>query len=187
MSPIISGGSSGSSSGAGAMTLITDTLVGVGGAANVDFAAIAGTFKALRIYANARSDTAAATTTLLLRFNADSGANYDDERMAATTGTASGAEDLAATSINLGTIPAASATAGLSTGYVVDVYDYASTTFQKWLYSVGGAKDSVVTAHIANRICFGAWRSAAAVTEVTLTPGAGSFIQGTRVTLYGIT
>ena len=61
---------------------LAETLL-VAPAASITFSGIPATFSHLEIEWHARGDVAGTSTTILLRLNNDSGANYDDQRIRA--------------------------------------------------------------------------------------------------------
>lgn len=177
---------------AGTHAQICDLTLG-GTQATIDTNTILGgnipaTYQHLCFRVVARGDTAAADTTLLMRLNNDSTAVYDDERIIVSgTGTISGSESLAATSLRVANIPANTAPASVFGTCVAELNDYRSTAHHKDFVSMMGSRRGTATGTILTACSAGGWKNTAAVTRITLLPGAGSFVTGTRFTLYGIT
>ncbi len=152
----------------------------------VTFASL-GTFTHLEIRWSARSDLAAnVEESLLVQFNADTGANYDTEILYNNGATTSAAfEQLAATSGIIGIMPAATATASKGMSGTIWIPDYRGTTFHKSASSVTGGARGTATGTIYVRTCGVAWRNAAAITAVALKV-TGNYIAGSKFTLYGL-
>lgn len=182
--PIISGATG---SGASSLVLISDTVLS-GDTASFDITGIAQTYIALRFLADVRGTKAAATATAMVRFNNDSGANYDYQIMnntAATTVGASGA--LAQTQINLGDIPGSTATAGRSAVVEAVIGNYAGTTFDKNIRAHIGLARGTSSGDVFVETSYGLWRATTAITRITLLPDTGNFLAGSRLTLWGMT
>jgi len=154
--------------------------------ASISFTAIAADWSHLLVEVDARGDTAAVTTDLYVRLNGDTGANYDTQQFNANAGASNPAESLAQTVIRLGQIPAASAPANLFSHRDIVISSYASTTREKVVTMRGSLKYGTATGNMQMLAHSGFWRSAAAITSVTLLLAAGNFVAGTRATLYGM-
>lgn len=156
-------------------------------AASIDLAAIAADWSHLRVEAYLRGTSASPGIGVLLRFNGDTGANYDAQTLYSNGAAVAGTEALAGTSIPLGagTIPAANAPANAFGLVVVEIGDYAGAHQKACMASAAGklgtASGNVYTVETA-----GFWRSNAAITSISITPSAGNFDTGSRVTLYGL-
>jgi hypothetical protein len=159
------------------------TLTGT--AASIDITSIAASWSHLFVVLFARSDTAAGNSAPTLRFNGDAGANYDHQSVRGNANAASAAETFAATSARLGTIPANTAGANLFGGIGILIPHYAGAN-NKTFWSVCAHKQGTATGNLIMDVYSGFWRSNAAITQVTLFPGAGNFATGTRATLYGM-
>ena len=177
---IVTGAQLGKSIGA-----ISDTTLG-GSAASVDITGIVGTYAHLFVVVYARGDTAAAFTPLVVRFNGDSGTNYDYQVLQGQAAAVSSAEVFAASSGVAGAIPANTAGANLFSAHMGLMPNYAGTANNKAFYSVTSLKTATTTGTLTNVFEGVFWRSNAAVTRITLFPSAGNLVAGTRVTLYGM-
>lgn len=155
------------------------------GVGTITFSSL-GAFTHLRIVWNGRGTEVATSSTITLRFNADTGANYDLERVQGSATTASAAEVIAGTSINVGTITAASGAANQAASGEIVIYDYRGTTFQKNITSMVVCKRADSTANILQQSFGGAWRNTAAITSITLLLSAGNYVAGSKFTLYGM-
>lgn len=164
---------------------ISDTTLG-GSAASVDITSIVQTYAHLLLVVYARGDLAAALTTLNVRFNGDTAANYDWQRLGGGGTSVSPVEAFAQTSIEHGFVPAASAGANLFSASVGFIPHYAGSSNNKCALSISSSKSGTSSGNMANIFECGFWRSNAAITRVTVLPNSGNFVTGTRVTLYGM-
>lgn len=181
---IVSGGGTGG--GSGALTQIADSLLS-GAGASFDFTGIAATYTSLTCILYCRGDVAATTTPVLLRFNNDSGTNYDWELLNAAAAAASAGEGIGATSVQIADAVGSTGPANAFTSSIITVPQYAGTTGQKCAYSYGGDKTTVLSGGTFVRVYSGFWRSTLAISRITLLPTTGNFVAGSRATLYGLT
>lgn len=151
------------------------------------FSAIPGTYRHLEIYYVARSDQATAQG-LLMRFNADSGANYDYEVTQAQDasfnfiGKSSGA-----TSMQIGRLNPSGAPAGAMASGRIWLPYYATTAQDKGAIGIVHCIDAATTTFILLS-AGGTWQTSnAAITSITLIAGSGAFAANSTASLYGIT
>lgn len=164
---------------------LADSTLG-GSAANVDLTSIVQTYAHLLLVVSARGDLAAALTTLSVRFNGDTAANYDWQRLGGGGVSVSPVESFGQTAIEHGFVPAASAGANLFNASIGFIPHYAGTSNNKLALSVSSSKSGTSTGNMANIFECGFWRSNAAITRITLLPSTGNWVAGTRVSLYGL-
>lgn len=180
---LVSGGTGGAG---GALHVINETVVTGSVAANIDFTSISGSYRHLQIMMLARGDTAATAVTVNLRFNNDSGSNYDWQRDFAVDAAEDASAAVAQTSARAGVATAASATSGNPGTSTIWIPNYAGTTFNK----SGTGSSMILTSTAASGFIIEhesfLWRSTAAITRITLTPSAGNWEIGTVATLYGM-
>lgn len=175
--------------GQSASVLIQKQVLGVA-APTVTFSSIPQNFSHLRIVAQARSAVAAIGDNLCFQFNGDTGANYD-EQWASASGNAVNA--LAGQAFAQGrgiltNISGGNNTAAEGGLCIADIPNYSATHFRKQTLGSGGyadsngvAADSLILPIVAK------WRSAAAITSITLLTGTSSnFVIGSAFWLYGI-
>ena len=171
-----------------AMVQLYDSTLGVA-TASFDVSSISGAYNHLRLHLLIRGDTAAANTRFQMRFNNDTAGNYDWQRMfLAAAGPPGGQESFAATSLEVGDIPAATSTASLFGQGVIDIAAYAQTTAHK-LEQFSGTSIEGPGTGTGNMVLWssgGRWRSTAAINRITIFPAAGNFIAGSRLTIYGL-
>lgn len=154
--------------------------------ASFDFDGISQAYKHLRLVGNLRGDTAATNVNGLLRFNNVSSANYYDQNVRATGATVAGSENLGQTSAIVAFCPAGTATANVFGKFVLEIPDYTESTGRPGgtgasFRIVGLTTGSLL---IASHGFF--LNVAGAVTRITLTPAAGNWAAGSRLSLYGL-
>lgn len=162
----------------GAMTRITQIVVGSGGSATIDFTSIAGIYESLVIKWVAQTENASAEN-LVMRFNNDSGGNYtwgQADVMAGGTANAGGQ-----TSGVIGVLPATGDT-NPSLGEI-RINGYARTVFTK---VARGEVHGFYSGSHRMPLSHTFWNNTAAITRVTLF-AASDVKEGSVFTLYGIT
>lgn len=169
--------------GAGSMQLISDQLLTVGAAA-IEFANIPQTFAHLVLVFTGRGDGVWSNPGL--RFNSDTGPNYDYARSYTSSGAPGGTDTYGGGLIALPPVPGAASVAGAFAGFYIWIPGYAGTTGQKVAVAVGAGKQTVAAGGLQWETDGGFWRSTNAINRVTLSSGSGNFIAGTRCTLYGL-
>jgi hypothetical protein len=158
--------------------------------ATVTFSSIPGDFAHLRMTVMARSTVAAGSDFLFLRFNSDSGTNYDwatvlwNDLTAPTTATA-GSNGVAGTSLRISpVITGATEVASCFSQTTIDILHYAdgSTNRMKGAFGATASRGFVVN------LAAGQWipASATAITSVSVAAGAGSLKAGSILSLYGV-
>lgn len=153
-------------------------------AATIDTGAVLPTtYGDLEVTLYARGDTAATSTTLALRLNHDSAANYNAQILQTNNATLTGSGAASATSLTIGSMPAATAPANAFGMAVVTVASYGLTTNFKTMlgqnyYEIADTGAGQVMYQLA-----GMWKAAAAVTRVEVICGAGNFAAGSRLTV----
>jgi hypothetical protein len=164
--------------------IFDQTLSGL--TASFDITGIVGAYAHLKIEAYLRSDTAAQGTAFVLRFNADSGANYGWQYVRGTGSGPTSSSSIADTSITSAgaAVPAASATANGFGALEVTIPHYANTANHKAaLYSSINASTTSATTNEAFA-GGGVWRNTAAINRITLSPAAGQWVSGSRLSIY---
>lgn len=172
--------------GSGAITLISETVVGVGGAASVTFSGIAATYRDLRLVVRGRLTVASAYDWVRMRLNGDTAGNYDELRWGFIQSGSFNDEMNLATFARVGLIPGASAPANVAGNTIVQITDYRGTTFYKdWIWD-GDTRGSHTAGNSFRHIGRGDWRSTSAITSIEVYPASGNFAQGSVISLYGI-
>lgn len=164
--------------GIGGITALGESEVTGSAAATIDVT-LTGSAQSLIVVGSLRGDTAANVVNVLLRFNSDSGANYDyrtQEIGGAVSTNASGQ-----TSAIVGTVPANTGVANAFGALRIEVPDYLNTSRLK-------AGTSQSSAEPENSVRYGgfAWSSTSAITSVTLLAAAGNLDVGSNIQIYGL-
>lgn len=163
---------------------VYDTTVTGSVAANIDITSIPSGYTHLKLELYARGDTVAVNTQVWCRFNNDTAANYYWQRIAAAAATVTGSEGLTVARIEIGQMPAASATANLFSTHRIGIDNYANATNKKSLVHDTICPGGTATGTIPFLTGGGYWTGTAAINQITLLPAAGNFAIGTRATLY---
>ena len=170
---------------AGDFESIATVTVGSGGAANVEFTSIPGTYTHLQIRAIARTNYSGGVNDgFRINFNADTGNNYSWHQLGGN-----GAVAFAQAGSTTGTIYAAyiaSSNSGSNMfgASIIDILDYANTNKYKTLRNLtgldrNGAGDLTLGS--------GLWQNTNAITSIKFTQWDGtSFNQYSHFALYGI-
>lgn len=168
----------------GVPVLLGSVLLGAT-TASLNLSSIPQTHGSLMLVWCARGDVAAVNTFCAVRFNGDSGANYDRQFQSVSNNAGGAGENFAQTSVNVGNIPGASATANLFNGGWMSIPNYTSAIANKIFTCVLMEKTANAAGGVDVVESLGAWRSNAAITQITLLPGSGNFIAGSRFSVYG--
>ena len=166
------------------MVKISEVVLGTS-QASITFSSIPQTYRALKIGFSGRSDCSTQLYDVaLMRFNGDTAANYKYETVTIYAGTLSASQANTQTAINVATISSSTAPTSHKGDSIIDVLDYASTSWFKSLISTGGNPNVSGIAFVSS---YGQWVSTAAITSVTLFPQLGAnFVAGTKAILYGL-
>ena len=144
----------------------------------VTFSSIPGTYTDLVLVINPISNTTSGSYPYL-RFNSDSGTNYSRSMVG---GTGSAAQtDRSANSSEGYIIYGNQVTTNAAFNAIVNIQSYSSANIYKtFLSRTNNTSDWGVEQLV------GLWRSASAITSITLYCGSNSFVSGSVFTLYGI-
>jgi hypothetical protein len=163
----------------GAYDSIATTTVGSGGSASVTFSSIPATYTHLQVRAIGIGSTNG--VTFRIRMNSDTGSNYATHYLLGDGATASAGAITSTTSLIWGTTPESTTYPGAA---VCDILDYANANKYKTTRSLAGGDMNGSGGYAA--LYSGLWMNTAAVTSLTLFPGAGNFAQYSSFALYGI-
>ena len=168
----------------GGMVLIAEVdLDSADGA--ISFTSIPSDHRHLKIIASLRSDNAGADTADIT-FNSDSANNYDDQLLRGDAATASASDNFGTDGIPIG-LSGNSVAAGLFDGIEIHVFDYKHANKNKAVLMYSALKGGVTTGLLDVRVTAGFWRSNSAITQIDLTPQAGTnFKQYSQAQLYGL-
>jgi hypothetical protein len=169
-----------------AMAQLYDNVLS-GTTASWDVQNISQAYNHLRIVLYGRGDNAATETTVSLRFNNDSAANYDWSIAAFTNASTVSANSAAsAAQISGVVLPGATAPASSFGSSTFDIPAYAGTVGQKNVQNAGWYKRNTTAADFITSVGGGIWRSTSAINRIQIIGGTGSFIAGSRLTIYGL-
>ena len=167
---------------AGDYESIATVTVGSGGAANVEFTSIPGTFTHLQIRAIAQSEKSSAVDYLGMRINGDTGANYTVHLLYGNGSSASAYASTGNTNYDISEFPANSSTSVYGV-LVLDILDYANTNKYKTVRHLGN-NDRNGAGQV--QLSSGLWLSTSAITSLRFYFGANDIAQYSHFALYGI-
>ena len=167
----------------GAYESIATVTVGAGGASNIEFTSIPGTYTHLQIRGIYRYTTA--LDIIAMQLNGDTAANYSSHKLFGSGSSASAGASSSVSKMDLGYMM------NSSTGYgamVTDILDYTNTNKAKTVRALSGT-DLNGSGYI--NLNSSAWYKNTssvypAVTSIKIYPDAGTFAQYTQLALYGI-
>lgn len=144
-----------------------------------------GSYQHLQIRGLVRNTRAATSTgsSLFLRFNGDTGSNYVRHRLYGDGSSVVASYTAADTHMRMVDSQSDGATAGIFSGFVIDILDYASTSKNSTVRCLYGAETN--SAGIAG-VTSGLWLSTSAITSVTLLDVNYNFVQHSTFALYGV-
>jgi hypothetical protein len=171
----------------GSYESIATVSVGAGGTSSITFSNIPSTYSHLQIRMLAKTNfTTYANDNLILRFNGDSGSNYNMHNLYGTGASigsqSAGTQSFAYISYVIGNTVSSSVFSSI----VLDIVDYKSTNKNKTFRYISGAdtNDSNGTIALGSGLWFA---TPAAITQITLSPGDGTNImQYSHFALYGV-
>jgi len=164
-------------------SIATTTLSSSSG--TITFSSIPQTFAHLQMRWIGRGTLADVSVGQKINFNSDTGANYSGHLIRGDGTTVYADKGQSATSAAFfGRVAAASSTAGMFGGFIMDILDYTNTNKYKTLRCIGGS-DRNGSGEI--RFNSDAWLNTAAITSMTfqITDG-GNYDTNTQFALYGI-
>ncbi len=177
-----------SAGGGGGLTLLGSHVIN-SAAASLVVSSIPSTYTHLHIYFNGRGDAAGQVVReVYIRFNGDSGSNYDWEDAHAYSSGTGFVQSVGATSGFFGNMPGASATANRSGSCRGLVPNYKGTTFDKQGSGTFGNTVGTGAFNVGSGDFSFGWRPStpAAITSVTLIPQSGNFVANSGLWVYGL-
>jgi hypothetical protein len=164
--------------------LLETTVLG-SDTASVTFSSIPTTdYKHLQLRAVMRSTRAAATDSLRMRLNGDSGTNYASHRLVGNGSTVTSAASTGDNIWDIDAFPGNTDTTGSFGLFVMDITDAFDTnkykTIRHYAARIGPANQLV-------RLTSGLWLSTSAITSISLDQNVGpNWLAGSRFSLYGV-
>jgi len=162
---------------------IASVTVGSGGAANIEFTSIPGTYTDLIIKTSLRSDAGVTYNNVRLSFNGSGGTAYSARLVYGDGTSALSASESGLAFHALQYTAASSATASTFSNNDFYIPNYAGSTNKS--SSVDSVTENNATAAIMG-MAANLWANTAAITSIRLTQGSGNFVQHSTATLYGI-
>lgn len=166
--------------------LIAETILSAS-TTSVTFTGIPQIFRHLVLMSQARTDNAAENDAILMRFNSDTGNNYDIQRLTGSSTTVSALATRATSSV-LFNAEGANSRANNFAATEVKLFGYSRTDSEKQVhtYTVHFGDASADT-DLQVTIRSGRWRNTTAISSITLLPQTGTnLVSGCRFQLYGV-
>jgi hypothetical protein len=172
-------------------TLIASSTVGSGGAANIEFTSISGSYTDLKLVYSLRSDRSGSTRDdCKITINSDTGSNYSGRRVYGADGVNTASQGFTGTpsdQLFVGAIPASSATSNTFSNSEMYFNNYTITADKKGVSSDFSYENNVADNNILG---FGAmlWNNTTnAITSLKIEIiSANNFSQHSTAHLYGI-
>jgi hypothetical protein len=165
----------------GVMFPIAMASVGAAGASYIEFTSIPNTYKHLQVRQityGTQSDNCAG------QFNSDTGNNYARHFLYGDGSGAYAGDGIGINYVNFGYVAGANSYgANRFSAAVTDILDYSSTTKYKTTRCLSGQDNNGSGLMV---LYSGLWMNTAAISNIKLFPGSGSFSQNTQFALYGI-
>jgi hypothetical protein len=150
---------------------------------SLTFSSIPSSYKHLQIRGIGRSSVAGDTGGFGMQLNADAGSNYTFHAITGDGSSVASLAQTARTNAAVGLMTASGSTTDSFGVLILDILDYTNTNKNKTLRSLTGKQSTGSLLRLAS----GAWLNTSAVSSITfLDTVGGSFVAGTRFSLYGI-
>jgi hypothetical protein len=164
---------------------IATTTVGAGNASQVTFASIPQQYTHLQLRVSGRGNTSFSEgLSTYVRLNGDSGNNYSWHRL---RGNGASAFSDSGTTTSVAAFGATVGDTGVTNVFgalILDILDYTNTSKNKTFKGIGGVDRN----GSGNAVMVSAlWMSTSAVTSMTIDVDSSTWLQGTQISLYGIT
>ncbi len=170
---------------AGALNHI-ETLTGNGTSPNLDFTNIPDTFRHLFLIGQILQDGTVVDADVDIRFNADNGANYNEQDLIGANVTAVATAAAGQTEGNIGTYPGANAIANYAGQFQAHIANYKNTDFVKTIIAQFVSIPNNTVADFDEGQSSVTWLNTDTIDQITLIASSGNFETGTEVSLYGI-
>lgn len=142
-------------------------------------------YNALIIFISGRTDYAAYTDNIRIRFNDDSGTNYDLQYLTSFDTTISASKGMGAQHAILGSFSAASAASGIS-GSCISFISNTRSTLHKNTFSLAFTPETSAGVPM-NNFYSAAWKSANPVETIYIFPSSGgNILSGSFIGVYGL-
>lgn len=131
-------------------------------------------FNARHLVVLVNGQASSGTPDILVRFNSDTGANYNYQNLKGASSTASASRSSAQTSVKIGSLPSTSNVFG--GGSLLIPAAFLTDTFKSFESLLGEAENNV-------ELIAGHWADKSAITSVTVFPSASTFAAETLLEL----
>jgi len=170
------------------LEIITNTVVGSGGASSVTFSSIPQTYQHLMVISSARSARSNFWDGSNLKFNAEaSGNNQSSVTLVANGNAAAGTSETNDNRVSYCfDSPAANSMADSFGANICYFPNYRWGEYKTVLAWNSSQNDNRDTNDYASLINVGSWKSTAAVTSLLIQNGVGNYVEHSTFTLYGI-
>ncbi|HEU5004919.1 MAG TPA: capsid cement protein [Candidatus Saccharimonadales bacterium] len=175
-------------SGGGGMTTLYDSTL-TSDTAGFDVSSIPGTYSQLKIAVYGRTAMNSQFDQIALRFNGDSSADYDFQKVEGNNTAVNGAANTGMSSASIGWLPGSSASnntfaAGSSEATITN---YAGTSFHKSFTAINSSNVAYTAASLDGSTWSDTWTSTSAINRIQVISMNGSnFKAGSRLVIYGI-
>ena len=160
--------------------LIASSIVGSSGAASITFSSIPQDYTDLAIRISCRTNGASLGDGFTIALNGST-ASFTSKSV---FGDSASARSSTGTTAGVGVVAGTSQAANIFAATDVYINDYSSSNFKPILTQNANDSNTTLQAYVFQDGKL--WSNTAAITNFTLTPGAGSWVQYTSVHLYGI-
>ncbi len=165
------------------MDSLQTVTVGAGGAASIEFSSIPQTYQHLQIRHMSRGTASAAFAGGRMRINGVTAASYARHQLYGDGASATAVGQSSNTEMFVGSTSAATATANIFGGVIIDILDYAVASKNRVIRVLAGVDlNGSGLVHLDSGLLV----STSAVTSVQLFLSAGNFAQFSQAALYGI-
>lgn len=156
-------------------------------ATSITLSSIPANFRVLCLVIQARTDAALEVDVVRMRFNGDSGANYDHSVLSGNGAIAAAAVARAQTGIQIGNSEAANSRASNFSPAIFWIPGHSLSTQEKFAIGLTmNYGDVSADADMFTNLRAGRWRSAVAITSIEIFPNTGpNFVSGTKFQLFG--
>ena len=162
---------------------IATVTVGAGGASTIDFSSIVGTYTDLCVKLSMRVNAGSGGYQTYVRFNSDSGANYNWRNLLGTGSSAVSQNTSGDTGMRITMSNSSGDTASTFSNSELYIPNYAGSTAKS--VSADGVSENNATAATAD-LAAGLWTGTAAITAISIFASGANFVQYSTATLYGI-
>jgi hypothetical protein len=165
--------------------LIASSTVGLLGSATIDFTSIPSTYTDLLLLTSVRSSDLGVRAALNITVNG-SASTYSSKLVRGYDNTTVDSASGGSTSINTFRVPATGNTASTFSNDSTYIPNYAGSTNKSM--SLDNTSESNISSGTTNYLSLsaGLWSTTSAINQVTLTLGAGNFVQYSTAYLYGV-